>query len=133
MDNPYLPVEAKLLEVVEETPTIKTFVLRPAQPIPFRAGQFMQLTVPGWGEAPFTPSSSPYEEEQMEITILRTGRVTAALHGLQPGVSLGLRGPFGKGYPVEKFAGKEILIVGGGVGFLDLRAQPEGAEGRGTR
>jgi len=122
MENPYLPVEAELLDVVEETPTIKTFVLRPSQPIPFRAGQFMQLTLPGLGEAPFTPSSSPYEKERMEITILETGRVTDALHNLQPGVSLGLRGPFGKGYPVDKFIGKEVLIVGGGVGLAPLRS-----------
>lgn len=120
--NPYQPVMAELVEVIEETPTIKTFVLKPEQPIAFRAGQFMELTVPGLGEAPFTPSSSPYEADRMEITILRTGKVTDALHELKAGVSLGLRGPFGKGYPVEKLKGQEVLVVGGGVGLAPLRS-----------
>ena len=57
--NDFLPVPAQLEDVIEETPTIRTFALRPAEPIPFRAGQFVQLEVPGVGEAPFTPSSSP--------------------------------------------------------------------------
>lgn len=120
--NPYQPVMAELIEVIEETPTIKTFVLRPEPPIDFRAGQFMELTIPGLGEAPFTPSSSPHETETMEITILKTGKVTDALHELKAGVRLGLRGPFGKGYPVEKFQGKEVLVVGGGVGLAPLRS-----------
>ena len=80
MENPYAPISATLDEVVDETPTIKTFVLSPEQPVEFRAGQFVQITVPGLGEAPFTPSSSPYEKGFLEVTVLRTGRVTDALH-----------------------------------------------------
>ncbi len=122
MKNIYLPLQTKVLDIIEETPSIKTLVLKPPKPIPFRAGQFMQLTVPGIGEAPFTPSSSPFETEQMEITILKAGRVTNAVHELKPGDVVGLRGPFGKGYPIEKFEGKEILVIGGGVGLAPLRA-----------
>jgi NAD(P)H-flavin reductase len=120
--NPYSPLQTEILEVIEETPTIKTFVLRPPKPIPFRGGQFMELTVPGLGEAPFTPSSAPHKPDQMEITILRTGTVTDALHEMKAGQMVGLRGPFGKGYPVEKFHGKEVLVVGGGVGLAPLRS-----------
>ncbi len=76
MKNPYYPIETVVEDVITETPTIKTFVLVPARPIKFRAGQFMQLTVPGHGEAPFTPSSNPSVTEKMEISILRTGKVT---------------------------------------------------------
>jgi len=131
MENIFEPILVPLTDVIKETPTIKTFVMRPDPPILFRAGQFMQLTVPGVGEAPFTPSSSPYEPEQMEITILKTGMVTDVLHQLKPGDIVGLRGPFGKGYPLEKFygsenrsasGGKEILVVGGGVGLAPLRS-----------
>ncbi len=122
MSNPYLPIEAELAEVITETPTIKTFVLKPAAPISFRAGQFMQLTVPGLGEAPFTPSSDPRVSDRMEISILRTGKVTDALHAAKPGTKLGLRGPFGKGYPMDKLAGQEVVLVGGGVGLAPLRA-----------
>ncbi|MFH0965499.1 MAG: FAD/NAD(P)-binding protein [Planctomycetota bacterium] len=120
--NPYFPMPARLEEVVRETPTIKTFVLSVEEPMPFRAGQFMQFTCPGVGEAPFTPSSPPERGERIEMTVLRTGRVTEALHDAAPGTMLGLRGPYGKGYPLDKFEGKEVLIVGGGVGLAPLRS-----------
>jgi len=120
--NVYAPTTAALEEVIVETPTIRTFVLRPAEPMPFRAGQFVQLTLPGVGEAPFTPSSSPHEPERIQVTVLRTGRLTDALHEVEPGAKLGLRGPFGKGYPIEKLHDKEVLVVGGGVGLAPLRS-----------
>jgi NAD(P)H-flavin reductase len=120
--NPYAPQPLELAEVIDETPTIKTLVVAPAEPVAFRAGQFVQLTLPGVGEAPFTPSSSPLEPERLAITILKTGAVTDRLHECRAGQTLGLRGPFGKGYPLEKLAGKEVLVVGGGVGLAPLRA-----------
>jgi NAD(P)H-flavin reductase len=122
MKNPYYPIDTVVEDIIEETPTIKTFVLKPARPIEFRAGQFMQLTLPGVGEAPFTPSSSPKVSEKMEITILKTGKVTDALHEIEAGVKVGLRGPFGKGYPLEELKGREVLLVGGGVGLAPLRS-----------
>jgi NAD(P)H-flavin reductase len=118
----YIPAPAKLIEVIDETPTIKTLVLAPEEPLPFKAGQFVQLTLPGQGEAPFTPSSSPSRADQIAITVLRTGKITDALHEAGAGCVLGLRGPFGKGYPIEKLEGKEVLVVGGGVGLAPLRA-----------
>jgi len=121
-ENPYVPRSAKVAEVIDETPTIKTLLLSPSEPLEFKAGQFVQLTLPGVGEAPFTPSSSPLEPERIAITILNTGTVTERLHQVQPGQVLGLRGPFGKGYPIDKLAGKEVLVVGGGVGLAPLRA-----------
>ena len=77
--------------------TIKTFTIRPREPIPFEAGQFVELMIPGGGEAPFTPSSSPRVTDHMEITIMQTGRVTARLHELGPGAEVGVRGPLGRG------------------------------------
>ena len=120
--NTLLPIPARLVEVIDETPTIKTLVVEPDQPIPFRAGQFVQLTLPGVGEAPFTPSSSPLEPSRIAITILRTGVVTERLHACRPGQMLGLRGPFGKGYPIQRVRDKDVLVVGGGVGLAPLRA-----------
>jgi NAD(P)H-flavin reductase len=122
MIDTYQPLRTKVLDVITETPTIKTLVLKPPKPIPFNAGQFMQLTLFGIGEAPFTPSSSPFDTEKMEITILKAGYLTEAVHCLKPGDFVGLRGPFGKGYPMAKFKDKEILVVGGGVGLAPLRA-----------
>jgi len=120
--NPYMPMNGIVERVIEETPTIKTLVIRPEKETPFRAGQFMQLTMPGVGEAPFTPSSSPNHLETIEFTILKMGKVTEALFDIEEGAAVGLRGPFGKGYPIEKLEGKEILIVGGGVGLAPLRS-----------
>mgnify|MGYP001823679093 CR=1 FL=1 len=122
MSNAFVPVPSRVADVVAETPTIKTFVLEPAEPIPFRAGQFVQLELPGVGEAPFTPSSSPEEPERLEITILKTGLVTDGLHTIEPGATLGVRGPFGEGYPVDRFEGQTILVIGGGVGLAPLRS-----------
>ena len=120
--NPYMPIAATIDHIVDETPTIKTFGLRPQEPIAFQAGQFVELLVPGIGEAPFTPSSSPAVSESMEITIMRVGRVTDALHEMSVGDQVGIRGPYGQAYPIERFRGREILIVGGGCGVGPLRA-----------
>ncbi|MCK4326443.1 FAD/NAD(P)-binding protein [bacterium] len=122
MKNPYLPVSAEILEVIEETPNIKTFVLKPKEEIPFRTGQFMELTVPGIGEAPFTPSSSPQVKEKLDFTVMNAGKVTSALHKAKPSDKVGVRGPYGAGYPLDEFKGREVLIVGGGVGLAPLRS-----------
>ncbi len=118
--NPYYPIPIKIKEIIPETHNISTFVLE-GMPIQFKAGQFAELTVPGVGEAPFTPSSSPYADD-MEFTIMKVGRVTDGLFELKKGDLVGVRGPFGKAYPLKDFKGKEIFIVGGGVGFAPLRS-----------
>ena len=82
----------------------------------------MQLTVPGVGEAPFTPSSSPFEKKKLEVTVMKAGYVTEKIHALKPGNVVGIRGPFGRGYPLEKFYGKEVVILGGGCGFAPIRS-----------
>jgi len=120
--NPYAPRIARLSRVIDETPTIKTFCFHLDEPIAFRAGQFVQLGVPGLGEGPFTPSSSPLDPKHLEVTVLKTGLVTERLHRMAAGEACTLRGPYGKGYPVEKLPGKEVLVVGGGVGLAPLRA-----------
>ncbi|MFW6180590.1 MAG: FAD/NAD(P)-binding protein [Spirochaetota bacterium] len=121
-NNPYRPIETAVLEVVPETPTIKTVRLRPGEPVSFKTGQFIELTVPGVGEAPFTPSSRPSVREVLEVTVMKVGRVTEAVHALQKGDTVGVRGPFGTGYPLEEFYQKEVLVVGGGCGFAPIRS-----------
>lgn len=120
--NIYKPVRAKLTEVIEESPLIKTFVLVPSEKIPFKTGQFIELSVDGIGEAPFTPSSSPYITEKLEVTVMKTGYVTGYMHELKPGSVMGIRGPYGRGYPLEAFHGKEVLILGGGCGLAPIRS-----------
>lgn len=122
MKNLYRPIESVIEDIKKETPTITTYRFRPKEPITFEAGQFVELTVPGVGEAPFTPSSNPNVHDTMEITIMRVGAVTEALEKMKVGDTVGIRGPYGNGYNLEDFHGKEILIVGGGVGLAPLRS-----------
>jgi NAD(P)H-flavin reductase len=122
MDNPYLPIKTEVIDVIDESPTIKSFSLKPEVPLNFKAGQFIEMSIPGKGEAPFTPSSSPYEKNKLELTIMKAGRITGMIHNLRKGDIVGLRGPYGKEYPLSEFQGKEILLVGGGVGLAPLRA-----------
>jgi NAD(P)H-flavin reductase len=120
--NIYRPIEAEVLEVKEETPAIKTLVLKPREDFSFCTGQFLELTIPGFGEAPFTPSSDPNIKNIIDITVMKAGGVTERIHSLQKGDVVGIRGPYGKGYPLDTFRGKDILIVGGGVGLAPLRS-----------
>jgi len=122
IDNPYAPVKTEVLDIYDESPTIKTVALKPEKPLHFKAGQFVEMTIPGLGEAPFTPSSSPYEKQKIEISIMKAGMVTDKIHELKKGDTVGLRGPYGNEYPLSDYEGKEILLVGGGVGLAPLRA-----------
>lgn len=120
--NIYQPIKATIEGVIQETSTIKTFALSLEKDFSFRTGQFVEMTVPGIGEGPFTPSSDPNVKGKFDLTIMKVGRVTEILHGMQKGQALGIRGPYGKGYPLDKFKGKDVLIVGGGVGLAPLRS-----------
>lgn len=119
--NIYKPIIYKVDEVVSETPLIKTFFISAEQDFEFQTGQFVEVTLDGIGEAPYTPSSSPYVKDKMELTIMKAGYVTGKMHELKGGEKIGIRGPFGRGYPIDEFYDKEILILGGGVGLAPLR------------
>jgi len=120
--NIYKPLRANLVDVIEESPLIKTFVLIPEREFVFSTGQFIELSVDGVGEAPFTPSSSPLVTDKLEVTVMKTGYVTNIMHELKPGAVMGIRGPYGRGYPVKSFEGKEVLILGGGCGLAPIRS-----------
>ena len=120
--NPYGPIKAEVLDVVVETPTIKTIRFKPREPIGFKTGQFVEITIPGVGEAPFTPSSEPSLKDTMEVSVMKVGKVTDKIHELKKHDIIGVRGPFGTGYPLDDFKGKEVLVVGGGCGFAPLRS-----------
>jgi NAD(P)H-flavin reductase len=121
-ENPYRPIEAQVLEVIPETPTIITIRFRPKELMEFRTGQFVAITIPGSGEAFFTPSSRPSVKEIMEVTVMKVGKVTSKIHLLKPGDIIGVRGPLGNGYPTDKFKNREVLVVGGGCGFAPIRS-----------
>ena len=121
-NNPYRVIPAEIFAVVQESPLIRTVRVRPEEPVVFKTGQFIELSIPGIGEGPFTPSSSHFESETMDITIMKTGFVTDYVHRAETGDRIGLRGPFGSHYPIDKFKGKDLLILGGGCGLAPLRS-----------
>lgn len=120
--NIYKPIRSRVEEIIPESPLIKTFVLVPEEEFSFKTGEFIELTMDGIGEAPFTPSSSPLVNDKIEVTIMKTGYVTEKLHAIEKGQVLGLRGPFGRGYPLKDFYNKEVVILGGGCGFAPIRS-----------
>ena len=122
MTNPYEVIPATIYDIVQESPTIRTLRLRPREPIAFKTGQFIELSIPGIGEGPFTPSSSHFESDVMDVTIMKTGFLTEYVHLAEPGDLVGLRGPYGSRYPLEKFEDKDVLILGGGCGLAPLRS-----------
>ena len=122
MQNPYEVIPAEIYDVIQESPLIRTLRMKPEIPISFKTGQFLEISVPGIGEGPFTPSSSHYISENIDVTIMKTGFVTQYVHDTKPGDTIGIRGPFGSNYPLEKFKGKDVLILGGGCGLAPLRS-----------
>jgi NAD(P)H-flavin reductase len=121
-NNPYRLIKAEVLDVITETPSIKTIRFRPEEPMTFKTGQFFEITVPGVGGAPFTPSSRPSVQDVFEVSIMRVGKLTRAVHELRPRDTIGVRGPMGQGYPLDHFRGRELLVLGGGCGFAPLRS-----------
>jgi len=134
MKNPYLPQTVKITEVLKEAPNVKwlkvKFVDNQIQKnFYFWHGQFAMLGLPGFLEAPFDICSNPYKStEYLEFTIRKVGRLTSELVKLKQGDVLWIRGPFGKGWPsLRKINKKNLLIVGGGCGFVPLRSVIEEA------
>ncbi len=85
-------------------------------------GQFVEVSLFGIGEAPISICSSPLKKGGFEMVVRKVGNVTAALHALKTGDGIGIRGPFGKGFPVKEFEGRDIVFVAGGIGLPPLRS-----------
>lgn len=126
-DNVYLPKVAVLDRVVDEIQDVRTFHWHFEDPaeqeafMRFRPGQFVQVSLFGAGEMPLSLPPSPTEGRTF-FTVRRVGGCTAALHGLKPGGKFGVRGPYGNGFPMETFHGKNLVFVAGGIGLIPLRS-----------
>jgi sulfite reductase subunit B len=120
----YVPHSAKLVKVRDLTPKEKVFEFRFAdgKPLGQRPGQFVEVSIPGIGEAPISVSSSPTRGDTFQLAIRNVGSVTKAIHALREGATVGIRGPFGNGFPLEALQGKDILFVAGGIGLFPLRS-----------
>lgn len=108
--------------VRQQTHDIVTIDVRPeAEPIEFSPGQFDMVYVYGVGEAAISISSDPATPEVLSHTIRAVGWVTRALNGLQPGSTIGIRGPYGRGWPLDEAEGRDLVIVAGGIGLAPVR------------
>ena len=112
---------AEITEVIDEAPALKTFVLKPIEPIAFLPGQFVLVSRLGIGESAFAISSDPLRTDTISISVQAVGKHTDSLHELDPGDIVFLRGPYGNAFPINEWRGKNILIAGGGIGIAPLR------------
>ena len=127
MRNPYLPMEAEVSGRIEEAPGMFTLQLRLSdgaqrERYRFLPGQLIMLYLYGVGEIPISLSSDPEEREVLGHTIRAVGRVTRAISRLEPGTRLGLRGPYGRGWPMAKAEGRDLVILTGGLGCAPVVA-----------
>jgi NAD(P)H-flavin reductase len=119
-----LPEPHRVRQLIKETPDTFTLTLESsgaAGESPFRPGQFSMLWVFGVGELPISISGDPAERDRLVYTVRSVGNATHALVGRKAGDSVGVRGPFGTGWPVEAARGRDVIIVAGGIGLAPLR------------
>ncbi|MEZ6132469.1 MAG: FAD/NAD(P)-binding protein [Planctomycetaceae bacterium] len=126
IDNPWLNTSATIRRVIPETPGVATYDIVIDDPdiagrYTFRPGQFNMIYLPGTGEAAISISGDPNHPLCLPHTIREAGNVTHTLARLGEGCSIGIRGPFGSAWPVDKCTGKDVILVAGGIGMAPLR------------
>ena len=128
-ENPYVPMPVEVIKIITEVDTkdIKTFRLafvnkEDEERFKYIPGQFAELSVYGKGESPVGIASSPTQKGYIEFSVQKAGVVTTALHEMEEGTLMGVRGPLGNSWPIEFLEGKNIVIVGGGFAFTTLRS-----------
>lgn len=124
--DPWRTHEVRLRHVTQETPGVATYQMAFVDPLAgagyeFRPGQFNMLYLPGCGEIPISLSGDADSRGLLLHTVRLAGNGTRALARLQVGATLGLRGAFGNGWPVDECRGKDLVIVAGGIGLAPLR------------
>ena len=126
-DNPFKPQMWRIVRRYPLTYDTNFYQARPVDPdealrFSYIPGQFAMISIVGEGEAPFCLSSSPTRPGMLEFCIRNVGTLTGSLAGLKENQTIGVRGPYGNGFPMEKMEGKDIMIVAGGMGAAPLRS-----------
>jgi NAD(P)H-flavin reductase len=122
--DPMLPQPYAVRQVVKETADTFTLTLEPSNGVGasrFQPGQFSMLWVFGVGELPISISGDPAERHRLVYTVRSVGQATLALVSRDVGEAVGVRGPYGTGWPVGKAEGRDVLVVAGGIGLAPLR------------
>ncbi|MFB0524859.1 MAG: FAD/NAD(P)-binding protein [Phycisphaerae bacterium] len=127
MKDVYFPDIAVIDSIRDETGDVKTFTMRFKDPdiqenLTYRSGQFFEISIFGIGEMPISITSTPSRTGSFELSVKNAGLVSGVLHSMTPGAEVGIRGPFGNGFPYEEIFGKNLLFVGGGIGLAPLRS-----------
>ena len=127
--NLYIPMLTTVKNIVSENKVndIKTLELEFKKEEDYNnfnyiPGQFAEISLIGKGESPIGIASSPTEEGSIKFTIKKMGTVTSEFHNCNIGDVVGVRGPFGNGWPIEEMKGKNIVVIGGGFAFSTLRS-----------
>ncbi len=118
----FLPQRGKIVEIIDMTAKDRYFRLELEKPLGHRPGQFVMVSILGVGEAPISVSCGPRNDNVLEMVIRRLGRLTEVIHALKVGDEMGIRGPFGSGFDLNDFYGKDVLFVAGGLGLVPLRS-----------
>jgi sulfhydrogenase subunit gamma (sulfur reductase) len=123
--NLYLPKLARIVDIKEEVPgarAIKTFRVEFANGDGFEheCGQCAMISVFGKGESMISIASAPLIKEYKQFSIMRTGRVTTAIHEMKVGDVIGVRGPYGNTFPVKDWKGRNLVFIGGGCGLAPI-------------
>lgn len=122
--NPFAPVQTVIRNIKEETYDIKTYTMafmNGPRRFEFKPGQFNMLSIPGVGECAASFSAASNGDGEFKHTIRSVGRVTNILSGMGEGDVVGIRGPYGTTWPMEKLVGKDVILVAGGIGIAPLR------------
>lgn len=127
MFNPYHPKEIVIKKIFSDTKTVKRFTVefklkKDQKEFEFIPGQIIELSLPGYNEAPFAVCSSAINTDSFQLTIRQAGVLTSALHKLKVGDIFGIRGPYGNGFPLDLIKARNTLIIAGGIGFIPFRS-----------
>lgn len=127
MHNQYQSEKAKIISIKKENNNINLYKLKfenrkYRKSFTFNPGQMMELSIPGFNEAPFVYCGSTREKKYIEVCVRKVGELTGKMHEMKKGDILGLRGPYGNGWPMDKIKDKKVLIVAGGIGIIPFRS-----------
>ena len=126
MKNHYLSYPARILNIRKENfesnlYTLQFTDLKLQKQFKFNTGQFVMAGLIGHGEAPFDICSSSFETDTFQLLVRKVGSVTRKIHELKKGDKLMVRGPYGHGFPMNQLAERNLLLLGGGCGFVTMR------------
>lgn len=121
MKNQYQPQSVKVLKIEDEGSSSKLFTFEAPRGFTVRSGQFAEISLPGFGEAPFCLCSDSSLKNKFQVCARNVGTVTRAMHNLKVGDRVDVRGPYGRPFPLELTKKRNLLIVVGGLGLETVR------------